>query len=119
MDAIEIGAQGEGIVTCTYTVFLRKEPEGSYTVIVPALPGCLTYGDTIPEALRMAEEAIGCHVESLVLQGEPVPEEGPVVSFETGELTEGFVFRVTGSGGGTSHGDPSLQDRDLRMCGCQ
>ncbi|MBM3476093.1 MAG: type II toxin-antitoxin system HicB family antitoxin, partial [Armatimonadetes bacterium] len=69
-------------MTCTYTVLLRREPEGSYTVLVPALPGCLTYGETIPEALRMAEEAIGCHVESLVLQGEPVPEEGSVLSID-------------------------------------
>jgi len=82
-------------MTCTYTVFLRREPEGSYTVIVPALPGCLTYGETIPEALRMAEEAIGCHVESLILQGERVPEDGPVLSFDTEGLTEAFVFRVT------------------------
>jgi predicted RNase H-like HicB family nuclease len=78
-----------------YTVFLRKEPEGSYTVLVPALPGCLTYGDTIPEALRMAVEAISCHVESLVLQGQPVPEEGPVVSLDTDDLAEGFIFRVS------------------------
>jgi len=82
-------------MTRTYTVFLRKEPEGTYTVLVPALPGCLTYGNTIPEALRMAEEAIGCHVESLILQGRPIPEEGPTVSLDTDELTEGFVFRVT------------------------
>ncbi|MBM3472545.1 MAG: type II toxin-antitoxin system HicB family antitoxin [Armatimonadetes bacterium] len=82
-------------MTCTYTVLLRREPEGSYTVLVPALPGCLTYGETIPEALRMAEEAIGCHVESLMLQGEPVPEEGSVLSIDAEGLTEAFVFRVT------------------------
>jgi antitoxin HicB len=97
MKRAQASTEGEKAMTCTYTVFLRKEPEGSYTVIVPALPGCLTYGDTIPEALRMAEEAISCHVESLVLQGEPVPQEGPVLSLETSELTEGFVFRVSAS----------------------
>jgi len=81
-------------MTVTYTVVLRKEPEGSYTVLVPALPGCLTCGDTIGEALRMAEEAIACHVESLLLQGEPIPEEGPVLSFERANLVEGFLFQV-------------------------
>jgi len=80
---------------CTYTVVLWREPEGSYTVIVPALPGCLTYGETVPEALRMAEEAISCHVESLVLQGEPVPEECSPLSLDTEGLTEAFMFRVT------------------------
>lgn len=79
----------------TYTVILWKELEGTYTVFVPALPGCLTYGETIPEALRMAEEAIGLHVECLLEQRRPVPQEGPIVSFETENLTEGLVFRVS------------------------
>jgi antitoxin HicB len=82
-------------MTCTYTVVLRREREGSYTVLVPALPVCLTCGETVPEALRMAEEAIACHVESLILQGEPLPEEGPVLSLDTDGLTEAFMFRVT------------------------
>jgi antitoxin HicB len=42
----------------TYRILLRKEPEGGYTVLVPALPGCITYGKTIEEAIKMAKEAI-------------------------------------------------------------
>jgi len=79
----------------TYTVILRKEPEGSYTVIVPALPGCLTCGDTVPESLLMAREAIECYLESLLQHDDPIPDEGPVLSFEPENMTEGFVFRVT------------------------
>lgn len=41
-----------------YKVLLRKEPEGGYTVTVPSLPGCVTYGDTIEEAIEMAKEAL-------------------------------------------------------------
>ena len=81
----------------TYTVILRKEPDGGYTVLVPALPGCFTQGDTVLEALAMAKEAIECYVESLMQHGESVPEEGRVISFEREELTEGFLFRVTAS----------------------
>ncbi|MDP2754198.1 MAG: type II toxin-antitoxin system HicB family antitoxin, partial [Nitrospirota bacterium] len=33
-----------------YRILLIKEPEGGYTVIVPSLSGCVTYGDTIEEA---------------------------------------------------------------------
>ena len=36
----------------SYRIILRKEPEGAYTVIVPSLPGCITYGDTIEEAIE-------------------------------------------------------------------
>jgi len=82
-------------MTITYTVILRSEPEGGYSVLVPALPGCFSCGDTIPHALRMAEEAIACFVESMVLSGDCVPEEGPTVTVETEGLREGFLFRVT------------------------
>ncbi len=44
--------------TLSYRVLLREEPEGGYTATVPTLPGCITYGATIPEAVSMAKEAI-------------------------------------------------------------
>jgi len=48
---------------------LRKEPEGGYTVIVPSLPGCITYGDSIDHAIEMAREAIDLYLESLKANG--------------------------------------------------
>ena len=53
---------------------MNPEPEGGYTVTVPALSGCVTYGETIEEALSMAKEAIELYVESLVEHNEPVPD---------------------------------------------
>lgn len=44
--------------TLHYKVLLRKEKDGTYTVIVPSLPGCLTFGRTVEEAIAMAKEAI-------------------------------------------------------------
>ena len=41
----------------TYRVFLRKEPEGVYTAMVPSIPSCVTWGETIEEAIQMAREA--------------------------------------------------------------
>jgi antitoxin HicB len=35
----------------TYRVLLNREPEGGYTAIVPTLPGCITYGETVDEAI--------------------------------------------------------------------
>ena len=58
-----------------YRILLRKEPEGGYTVIVPSLPGCVTYGDTIEEAIEMAKEAIELYIESLRAHGEEIPTE--------------------------------------------
>ncbi len=59
----------------SYRILLRKEPEGGYTVIVPSLPGCVTYGDTIDEAIKMAKEAIELYIESLKKHGEEIPTE--------------------------------------------
>ncbi len=53
-----------------HRILLRKEPEGGSTVIVPSLPGCVTYGDTIEEAIKMAKEAIELYIESLKEHGE-------------------------------------------------
>jgi predicted RNase H-like HicB family nuclease len=54
---------------------LRREPEGGYTVIVPSLPGCVTYGDTLDDAVAKAKEAIALYVESLKSHGEELPTE--------------------------------------------
>ena len=59
----------------SYRILLRKEPEGGYTVIVPSLPGCVTYGDTIEEAIEMAKEAIELYIESLKEHDEEIPTE--------------------------------------------
>ena len=59
-----------------YSVLLLPEPEeGGFSVLVPALPGCLTQGETVDEALANAREAIALHVRALRRHGEPIPEE--------------------------------------------
>ena len=59
-----------------YTSILEPDPEeGGYTVTVPALPGCITQGETIEQCIERAREAIAGYIESLISEGEPVPEE--------------------------------------------
>lgn len=79
----------------SYTVVLRKEPEGSYTVLVPALPGCLTCGDTVQEALAMAKEVIPAFVEVLREEGKPVPADKPDVRLSMRRTQEALVYRLT------------------------
>jgi antitoxin HicB len=52
-----------------FSIVLQEEPEGGSTVTVPSLPGCVTYGRTVPEARKMAEEAIELYVETLTSIG--------------------------------------------------
>ena len=59
-----------------YTIVLDPAEDGEgYTVLVPALPGCITQGRTREEAIERAKEAIAAYIESLRADGEPVPQE--------------------------------------------
>jgi predicted RNase H-like HicB family nuclease len=58
-----------------FNIVLRPEPEGGFTVIVPALPGCVTYGRTLVEAKKLAKDAITGYVASLKKHNEPIPTD--------------------------------------------
>ena len=56
-----------------YPVIIHKDPDSDYGVTVPDLPGCFTVGATVDDAIVQAVEAIECHIEGLVLDGETIP----------------------------------------------
>jgi len=71
----------EGTVIRSYQITLISEKEGGYTVLVPGLPGCISYGRTVEEAVQNAKEAIELHLENLAAHDQPLPggqEEHPV-----------------------------------------
>ncbi len=65
----------------TYKLRLAPEPEGGCTVFVPALPGCITYGESVEQAIEMAKEAITLYVEELVARGEAVPDDSNTLEY--------------------------------------
>ncbi|MGL5872803.1 MAG: type II toxin-antitoxin system HicB family antitoxin [Xenococcaceae cyanobacterium] len=64
-----------------YPVVLHKDPETAYGVTVPDLPGCFSAGDTVDEALLNSIEAIECHIESLLIDGEEIPSPRTVENY--------------------------------------
>jgi len=50
------------------SVVIYQEPEGGFSVEVPALPGCFTEGGTLEEALANVREAITGHLEAAAVQ---------------------------------------------------
>jgi len=56
-----------------FTVVFEQEPDGGYVVTVPALPGCVSQGDTHAERLANLREAILAYVEGLKIAGDPIP----------------------------------------------
>lgn len=60
-----------------FKVILEPSDEGGYTVYVPSLPGCISEGETIEEALRNVREAIELYLEPV--EDDWVVEEGALV----------------------------------------
>jgi predicted RNase H-like HicB family nuclease len=58
-----------------YTVVYQRMPEGGYSVVVPAIPEICTFGETLPEARRMAKDAVRCFLESALKTGEAIPKD--------------------------------------------
>lgn len=56
----------------TYTVVI-EDAGANYSVYVPDLPGCVSTGDSVDEALANISEAIVLHIEGLREDGEPIP----------------------------------------------
>ena len=56
-----------------YPVVIHKDPDSDYGVTVPDLAGCFSAGETSDEALNEVVEAIECHIEGLLMDGEPIP----------------------------------------------
>ncbi len=69
-------------------LIIPGEPdESGYWVQVPALPGCVTQGETVEEALANCKEAIEAYILSLDDRGLPAPE--------VGLATAGLISTVT------------------------
>jgi predicted RNase H-like HicB family nuclease len=88
-------SEGEGEMDLIYTVVLMHEEVGGFSVSVPALPGCFTEGETVPECLDMAREAIRTFIRSMQKCGEAIPHDVNEFPFGLGEALDALVYRVT------------------------
>ena len=62
-----------------YTAVFEPEEVGGYSVVIPALPGCISQGETFEEALKNIKEAAELYLEDLKKEGEIPQEEKPIV----------------------------------------
>ncbi len=66
-----------------YRVHIYQDEDGVFIAECPALPGCVSQGDTRQTALANISEAVKAYIESLIKHGEPVP---PPISEELVEV---------------------------------
>jgi len=64
----------------SYKLLLHKEDDNRYSVVVPALPGCITYGENIDDAISMAKEAIELYIFELQSRNEAVPDDSEIAN---------------------------------------
>ncbi|MFA5128181.1 MAG: type II toxin-antitoxin system HicB family antitoxin [Patescibacteria group bacterium] len=78
-----------------YNLIFRPEPEGGFTVVVPSLPGCITYGKSLEEARKAAADAIRGYVASLKKHHEylPTDEANFISSFDL-EISKPYAARA-------------------------
>ena len=60
-----------------FTVVLSPEADGGYSVVCPAVPGCVSQGDSLDEALANIREAILLCLEVRKEEAQPLPVETP------------------------------------------
>ncbi len=57
-----------------YPVVIHKDKSSDYGVTVPDLPGCFSAGETMEDAMTQVVEAIECHLEGLLFDGDAITE---------------------------------------------
>lgn len=70
---------------------LPEEEGGGYLIEFPDLPGCVSDGDTIDEAIANGRNAIFCWIETAKQHGDEIPQPKPSVL--TPELLEKGIKR--------------------------
>jgi predicted RNase H-like HicB family nuclease len=60
-----------------FKVVLKPSEDGGYTVYVPSLPGCISEGDTVEDALANIQEAVELYLEPV--EDDWIIEEGALV----------------------------------------
>ena len=77
-----------------YPVVIHKDESSDYGVTVPDLPGCFSAGETFDEALSEIVEAIECHLEGLLQDGEPIPTPDSIEHHQANPDYVGGVWAI-------------------------
>ncbi len=77
-------------------IVIHKDQDSDYGVTVPDLPGCFSAGESLEEAIQAAGEAVLCHIEGLLMAGEPIPEKKSLEEHQAApEYRDGLWALVT------------------------
>lgn len=75
-----------------YPIVIHKDKNSDYGVTVPDLPGCFSAGKSYEEAIENSIEAIECHLEGLLLDGEPIPQPQSIAEYARNRIYKGGLW---------------------------
>jgi predicted RNase H-like HicB family nuclease len=63
------------MATYRYNAVFEPLREGGYNVVFPAIPEICTFGETLEDAKKMADDALRCYLESTLKEGGKIPQD--------------------------------------------
>ena len=78
-----------------FPVVIHKDKGSDYGVTVPDLPGCFSAGDTVDDSLTNAIEAIECHIEGMLIDGETFPSPRTIEFHSNNRQFVGGIWALT------------------------
>lgn len=79
----------------TYQGVFEPTDGNGFSVYFPDLPGCTSYGDTLSEAQKNAQDALGLHLYGMEQDGDPVPAPSATPEVDPETAAGYFVCPVT------------------------
>ena len=61
------------VMECIYPAVFHANDDGSYTITFPDLPGCISEGKSLGNALNMAQSALSQWIEYLMDENQEIP----------------------------------------------
>jgi len=82
------------VATASYIGVIERGEQG-FGVFFPDVPGCVSAGDTLLEAMENGEQALAAHIELLAEFGEDIPDASSEVEIDEGiEVASLFVAHI-------------------------
>ena len=75
-------------------MLVTKEADTNWNVVFPDLPGCVTAGRSVDEALAFAEEALALHVQGMREDGEALPTPSNLEALMADPESAGALFHL-------------------------
>ncbi|MBZ4687479.1 MAG: antitoxin HicB [Clostridia bacterium] len=69
-----------------YKIVLYPAEEGGYVIEIPSLPGCISQGETVQEALEMIQDAKKLWLETAIEDNIEIPEPSKGVDEYSGKI---------------------------------